>query len=168
VLILALTWGGCYTLQPSNSFLLKGPIERLVAALPERLSQSVGSTPFFNTRLGQSYLEASCLRKLIRPVAFPVKLYLTLKVARLCPDLRLFGGNSDTGVSGGSDSSGGNSKVSSAAPSSGSIVASAGADWEGAGMEGAGAGAAGRPVIRRIALLAGRRHPQHSQQQQQQ
>jgi hypothetical protein len=164
VLILALTWGSCYTLQPSNSFLLKEPIERLVAALPERLSQSVGSTPLFNTRLGQSYVEASCLRKLIRPVAFPVKLYLTLKMARLCPDLRLFGGNSDTGVSGGSDSSGGNSgKVSSAALSSGSIVASAGADWEGAGTEGAGAGAAGRPVIRRIALLVGRGHPQHSQ-----
>jgi hypothetical protein len=187
VLILALTWGSCYTLRPSQNPFLKGPIERLVSVLPQKITASVGNTPFFNTRLGQSYIEASCLRKLIRPVAFPVKLYLTLRVARMCPDLRLFGGNSDgggdgNGGSGGSGGSGGNGGGSSGnsgdKASSARIVASA-CSLIGTGT-GAGAGA-GRgiqgmpringipdlPGIRRIALLAETGQQQFHQFQQQ-
>lgn len=89
ILIMALTWSTCYYFPPSQNILLKEPIARLTSVLPRTFTEQIHSNPFLNSRLGSSYLESSCLRRLIRPVALPVKLYLTYRLVRAIPNINV-------------------------------------------------------------------------------
>jgi len=87
VFILAFTWSSCYILAPSQMPLLKGPINKAISFLPDSFTRTASNTPFLSSRLGTAYIEASCLRKLIRPVAFPAKLYFTYQLVKVLPGL---------------------------------------------------------------------------------
>ena len=68
--MLAVTWRLAYLFPPSNLPVLKQPLARINAMVPQKLS-------FLSSRAGTSYIEASCMRKLIRPLTIPGKLYVT-------------------------------------------------------------------------------------------
>lgn len=68
--MLALTWSLAYKFPPSSNPFLAGPVKRINAMVPQRLS-------FLSSKAGSSYIEASCCRKLIRPLTIPGKLYIT-------------------------------------------------------------------------------------------
>jgi hypothetical protein len=87
VLMLALTWSLCYCYPLSETALLKQPIGSIMSKMPNILSRSIESNKFLTSRLGVSYIESSCLRKLIRPITLPVKLILTLKLVESLPPL---------------------------------------------------------------------------------
>ncbi|KAJ1440278.1 hypothetical protein B484DRAFT_427448, partial [Ochromonadaceae sp. CCMP2298] len=80
IAMLALTWSTCYHFPPSQNRYLKAPIASLMNLIPKKLSGPVASNTFLSSKLGSSYLESSCLRKLIRPMTFPSKLYVTFKL----------------------------------------------------------------------------------------
>lgn len=82
--LLAITWSTCYWFPPSKNAYLQKPIQKMSEMIPVSLSSRVNSNPIFGSKLGSSYLESSCLRKLVRPFTLPGKLYLTyLLVQRL-------------------------------------------------------------------------------------
>lgn len=45
--------------------------------MPNSVSQFLARNKVLSSKLGSSYLESSCLRKLIRPITLPGKLYAT-------------------------------------------------------------------------------------------
>lgn len=71
--MLAITWSIAYRFPPSEMPLLSGPITRISSAIPQQIS-------WLNSKGGRSYIEASCCRKLIRPITIPGKLYLTFAI----------------------------------------------------------------------------------------
>jgi hypothetical protein len=71
--MLAVTWSLAYHFPPSELPLLAGPIKKINSAIPNQLS-------WLNTKPGRSYVEASCCRKLIRPLTIPGKLYFTFAI----------------------------------------------------------------------------------------
>jgi hypothetical protein len=91
IFMLALTWSTCYFFPLSQNQYLKEPIARMVAMVPKALSGTVTSNPFLSSRIGTSYLESSCLRKLIRPITLPSKLYLTYQLVQVLPNFHLIG-----------------------------------------------------------------------------
>lgn len=91
IFMLALTWSSCYYFPPSQNRFLKEPIAKMLAMVPKTLSGPVTSNAFLSSRIGTSYLESSCLRKLIRPITLPSKLFLTYKLVQLLPNLPFFG-----------------------------------------------------------------------------
>lgn len=91
IVILALTWSSCYYFPPSQNKFLKEPISRMLALVPTAVAGSVQSNAFLSSRLGTSYIESACLRKILRPVLLPSKLYLTYKMVQMVPDLPLLG-----------------------------------------------------------------------------
>ena len=80
VCLLALTWSSCYRWPPSQHPLLKEPVARMLAAVPNGISKTFESNGFLNSRLGSAYIESSCCRKLIRPLTLPGKMFVTFKV----------------------------------------------------------------------------------------
>lgn len=90
VFMLALTWSTCYFFPPSQNRFLKEPIAKMISMVPKVLSGPVTSNPFLSSRLGSSYLESSCLRKLIRPITLPSKLYLTYRLVKVLPKFERF------------------------------------------------------------------------------
>jgi hypothetical protein len=91
IFMLALTWSTCYYFPLSQNQFLKEPMARMVAMVPKALSGPVTSNPFLSSRIGTSYLESSCLRKLIRPITLPSKLYLTYRLVQVLPNFHLIG-----------------------------------------------------------------------------
>lgn len=85
VFMLALTWSTCYFFPPSQNYYLKEPIAKMLSMVPKVLSGPVSSNPFLSSRIGTSYLESSCIRKLIRPITMPSKLYLTYRLVQALP-----------------------------------------------------------------------------------
>lgn len=83
ILMLALTWSFCYMFPISQQTFLKQPIQRIMHSMPKGLSNSISSNGFINSRFGSSYIESSCLRKLIRPATLPAKIFLTFKLVEL-------------------------------------------------------------------------------------
>lgn len=73
LVMLAVTWSLAYHIPPSELPLLAGPIKRINNAIPNQLS-------WLNTKPGRSYVEASCCRKLVRPLTIPGKLYFTFAI----------------------------------------------------------------------------------------
>ncbi len=71
--MLAVTWRLAYIFPPSNIPFLKQPLARIANAVPQRLS-------FLSSKGGASYIEASCMRKLVRPLTIPGKLYATFLI----------------------------------------------------------------------------------------
>ena len=80
ILMLALTWGGCYQWPPSQHPILKEPVSRMLAAVPSGVSNVFQGNGFLSSRLGSAYIESSCCRKLIRPLTLPGKMFVTFKV----------------------------------------------------------------------------------------
>ena len=80
IALLALTWSSCYRWPPSQHPILKGPIAKMLAAVPSGMSKTFQSNGFLNSRLGSAYIESSCCRKLIRPLTLPGKMVFTFKV----------------------------------------------------------------------------------------
>ena len=72
------TWTVCYFYPPSQTKLLKEPISRTMKMFPSAMSRS-----FEFGKFGGSYIEASCLRKIVRPVMIPTKLWSTFMIIRL-------------------------------------------------------------------------------------
>lgn len=77
--MLALTWSYCYFNPPSQSTFLQGPIASLKSRVPQTLANKLAENGFLSSRLGSSYVESSCLRKIIRPLTLPSKIFLTFK-----------------------------------------------------------------------------------------
>mmetsp|Transcript_23304 Transcript_23304/g.38850 ORF Transcript_23304/g.38850 Transcript_23304/m.38850 type:complete len:309 (+) Transcript_23304:54-980(+) len=109
--VLILTWSACYRFPPSQNRFLKEPINRMLSVVPNQLKSPVQANAFLSSKVGTSYIESSCFRKLIRPVTFPLKLYLTFKMIQLLPGNRerlsnnaaaraAAGGNVDSSTSG--------------------------------------------------------------------
>ena len=82
LLILASTWFAAYNYPPSKIPILAGPIKRMEAILPARLKSMTSNNPVLASRAGQSYVEASCVRKLIRPATIPLKLTATFLILK--------------------------------------------------------------------------------------
>lgn len=85
IFMLALTWSTCYFFPPSQNRFLKEPIAKMISMVPKALSGPVTNNAFLSSRIGTSYLESSCIRKLIRPMTLPSKLYLTYKLVQVLP-----------------------------------------------------------------------------------
>lgn len=93
--MLFLTWSLCFFYPPSQTKLLKKPVERVLSMMPSALSNSVASNGFLSSRMGSSYIESSCLRKIIRPATFPMKLFLTYEIVCATKNIR-FGFHNST------------------------------------------------------------------------
>ena len=68
--MLAITWSLAHRWPPSDLPFLAAPMKKINSAIPQQVN-------WLNSKAGRSYIEASCLRKLIRPITAPGKLYLT-------------------------------------------------------------------------------------------
>ena len=79
--MLAVTWSSCYLFPPSQSKLLNRPIATIKTMLPDTLS-SICNNPVFQSKYGSSYIEASCCRKIIRPLTIPGKLWVTYYIVK--------------------------------------------------------------------------------------
>jgi hypothetical protein len=84
---MALTWSAAYHMPPSEIGFIKAPMEKLISLVPKSFSDPVTQNAFLASRSGRAYLESSCLRKLIRPITIPAKLYLTFKMVKLWPSI---------------------------------------------------------------------------------
>jgi len=105
LLMLAITWSACYFLEPSSHPVLAKPLAKVADALPRSFMTGLKSNELINSRLGSSYLESSCLRKVIRPLTLPGKMYLTFLLInnlgesrikdteKLCPGYKLVNEN---------------------------------------------------------------------------
>jgi len=82
LLILASTWFTAYNFPPSKIPFLAGPIKRMETILPARLKSFTSNNPVLASRAGQAYIEASCVRKLIRPATIPLKLTATFVILK--------------------------------------------------------------------------------------
>jgi hypothetical protein len=71
--MLAITWTLSFHFPPSNLPGLSGPINRINQSIPKNYS-------WLSNKVGRSYIEASCCRKLIRPLTIPAKLYMTFAI----------------------------------------------------------------------------------------
>lgn len=87
--MLGLTWTACYHFPISDIPFLKGPMDRLTSMVPQVLSNPVNNNPFLCSKFGKAYMESACLRKLIRPITLPGKLFLTYKMVQIMPDIGL-------------------------------------------------------------------------------
>lgn len=84
--MLALTWSAAYHLQLSRQPFFAEKLTKLTNMLPEKMKTV--TIPFvpadiLSSRMGSSYIEASCMRKLIRPITLPGKLIVTFKLINL-------------------------------------------------------------------------------------
>jgi len=75
--ILVLSWSVCYRFPPSQIPVMVGPINKMKEMVPARIRAAMSSSSMLTSKLGQSYIEASCCRKLVRPLTIPSKLYIT-------------------------------------------------------------------------------------------
>ena len=89
IAMLFVTWTLCYRLQPSQSPFFRARAGELAKLIPQKFSTSMSSINipfidknFISSRFGTSYIESSCLRKLIRPITLPGKVVLTYKLVR--------------------------------------------------------------------------------------
>jgi hypothetical protein len=87
--VLGITWGACYHFPMSENPYLKMPMQKALAMVPKCLAEPVNSNPLLASRLGGAYMEAACVRKLMRPITFPGKLFLTYKLVQAIPDITL-------------------------------------------------------------------------------
>lgn len=87
IFMLATTWSLCYCFPISQSKYLKKPIENMLSKMPNVFSSAIQGNDFLTSRFGISYMESSCLRKMIRPFTLPAKLFLTVKLVQLTPPI---------------------------------------------------------------------------------
>ena len=86
--MLILTWSACYHLQFSKNPFVLQKFNQFTNLLPKSLTSSLSNAklPFgidkevLTSRMGSSYIEASCFRKIIRPLTLPAKLVVTYKL----------------------------------------------------------------------------------------
>lgn len=83
LVILLSTWTTAFYFPPSKIRMLQGPIASLERMVPNALRQSMAKNELINSKLGGAYIEASCFRKLVRPLTIPLKMYTTLKLVLL-------------------------------------------------------------------------------------
>ena len=86
VAILACTWSLCHKFPPSNSPLLKEPLNKIKLLLPASVIEKYQKLPI-SPKMGSSYIEASCLRKIIRPITLPGRLWMTYELVKLSDKL---------------------------------------------------------------------------------
>eukprot|EP01035_Chromulina_nebulosa_P031169 gene31169-41528_t len=82
ILMLAVTWSACFHFPPSQSALLKPHMAKVQGLMPPAVTRFLSSSRILSGKMGASYLESSCMRKLIRPVTLPGKMYVTLMAVR--------------------------------------------------------------------------------------
>lgn len=87
--MLGITWAACYHFPISGIPFFKAPMEKVISFVPKALSDPVAANPFLCSKYGKSYMESTCLRKLLRPITLPGKLYLTYKMVQVLPDISL-------------------------------------------------------------------------------
>jgi hypothetical protein len=83
IFMLALTWSLCYFFPPSQNQFLQKPIAKMKELVPQKLSNAWSSNGFLNSKMGAAYVESSCLRKIIRPVTLPSKVFLTIQFLKM-------------------------------------------------------------------------------------
>ena len=83
--MLALTWSYCFYFPPSQNRFLREPVAKLLSLVPNKMSSAVSSNPFLGSQAGSAYIESSCIRKMIRPITIPMKLYLSVKIVQALP-----------------------------------------------------------------------------------
>ncbi|RYZ83029.1 MAG: hypothetical protein EOP04_20775 [Proteobacteria bacterium] len=81
--MLALTWSLCYFYPLSQSPMFVKPLAVISSKMPAALAKSLEANKFLSSPIGVSYVESSCLRKLIRPLTLPGKVFLTFKLVEL-------------------------------------------------------------------------------------
>jgi hypothetical protein len=86
--LLGLTWSLCYIYPLTQISFLRIPVERIKATMPVSVPHALSSNEFINSPLGISYLEAACLRRLLRPATVPAKVYLTFKMIDVSRDFQ--------------------------------------------------------------------------------
>ena len=94
--ILLVTWSTCYYNPLSQNPMLEGPIAKIKGMMPMRIQNFASSIkiPFINVGevksklLTSSYIEASCIRKIIRPFTIPTKLWITYNIVKGFPNNR--------------------------------------------------------------------------------
>ncbi len=69
--------------------------------VPAAVTRFVSGNRVLSGKMGASYLESSCLRKIIRPVTLPGKMYVTLLAVRKMAAGRRGMGHPDSAVAGG-------------------------------------------------------------------
>jgi len=82
MVVLLSTWTTAYYFPPSRIPALAGPLKRIEAMIPVGIRQSTSNNKILTSRLGGSYIEASCFRKLIRPATIPLKLAATFSIVQ--------------------------------------------------------------------------------------
>lgn len=87
--MLALTWTACYHFPLSKSPFIQSKINSVSQMMPKSLTNSMNNIkiPFIDkevlsSRIGSAYVESSILRKLIRPVVLPTKVFVTYKIVK--------------------------------------------------------------------------------------
>jgi hypothetical protein len=83
IFMLALTWSLCYFYPPSQNHYLQQPIMKMKSMIPERFSSAVASNGFLSSKIGSAYVESSCVRKIIRPLTMPSKVFLTIQFLKM-------------------------------------------------------------------------------------
>ena len=96
--MLASTWKLAYHFPPSKIPALAGPIEKMKSLVPSRVMASVSSSKVLSSKLGVSFIEASCFRKLIRPATIPLKLIATVVVMKKAFPMALVPASSSAGA----------------------------------------------------------------------
>ena len=51
----------------------------MLSAIPSGIGNKFQQNGFLNSKFGSAYIESSCCRKIIRPLTFPGKLFITFK-----------------------------------------------------------------------------------------
>lgn len=92
IMMLAITWSFCYRFPPSQIPFLKAPIAKIidVVRIPPKVTSFVSNIklPFMQVgdanskKVVSAYIESSCMRKLVRPVTLPGKIWLTCHLLR--------------------------------------------------------------------------------------
>lgn len=82
LILLSITWSTCYFFPPSQTQWLQKPIAKVITLMPASISGSFKTNKVLSSKLGSSYFESSCMRKVIRPLSIPGKLYFTFRAVQ--------------------------------------------------------------------------------------
>ena len=83
--MLALTWGLCYLHLPSQNQFLRPHFQKAMSFVPQNVKNFANSKLPISTnyKIERAYLESSFMRKVIRPITLPGKLWLTYELVSM-------------------------------------------------------------------------------------
>lgn len=84
--ILCSTWSMAHRFPPTKIPFLAGPIKQMERMIPASIKSAATSNKIINritnSKYGASYIEASCFRKIVRPITIPLKLATTFMILK--------------------------------------------------------------------------------------